>query len=837
MTSKRPRVGRAQRKLADRKAPKSEKPQPLPVIENEEHGFNKNRDRLAVTFLFALALAYFLPVILRGNHEILSYKQTDIWNQYYFWREFGFGALARGEIPLWNPYIYSGTPYVAGVQSALFYPLNFLYLFVGTAFATNLSIALHCFLASWFAYLFSRYLGISAAGSALSAIVFAYGAPYFLHIFPGHLSNLCTMAWLPLILLALEAFIRNKRIRYAVLGGAALAMQVFAGHPQYTFYSAVAVLLYFVASLALRREFTELPFLVMGAFIFFLTAVGLSAVQLLPALELTHYSVREALSYEWIAMFSFPPENLLTLFFPDFFGDFLAAPYWGKNYLWEASAYLGMTPLVLAFIALCWDRSKAVKTFSVIALISLLLAFGQHTPLLWILYRYVPGFDLFRGLGKFVFVFGLATAIIAGRGLDLLIIWARERRIQVAYVACGLLAGATLVALTGVALSHFQAPWQGWVAAYIEHEPRDSPLPTLAEPFFALTNDTSAQAVFRAAAIAALLGALLLLFLRTQQLSAQLLAACLVALTAGDLWSFGYRYLVTFDPVELRMDAGLKAFLAKDLKPSRVAIPKLPDVNMGMTNEVDNVGGYDALVIKNYSELVNFALGIPLDEPNLVMGISSVSPIFNLLNVKYYVIPSEAAIAPPRLDLLFQSKRYTVYLNDSALPRSFVVHDVRVIREKDSILKTLASPAFNPLSTALVEEPLEKLPNNPAVRSPLPRIIRRSLNRVVIDARPNAAALLVLGDSYYPGWKAYVDGAETKIYRVNYAMRGVLLSEGHHVVEFRYLPLSFRIGAVISVMSLLGVAAFMFWSRRVRAPARLRESYKRRSNSRRGRSA
>ncbi|MGE5303904.1 MAG: YfhO family protein [Alphaproteobacteria bacterium] len=813
MKSKRPVRRRAQRNLANNKATKAEKQPRLPAIADEEPRFGGNQDRAAVTVLLALALAYFLPVLLRGDHEILSYKLTDIWNQYYFWRKFGFGALARGEIPLWNPFIYSGTPYLAGVQSALFYPLNVLYLFVGTAFATNLSIALHCFLASWFAYLFSRYLGISPPGSTLAAIVYAYGAPYFLHIFPGHLSNLCTMTWLPLLLLAVEAFIRNKRIGYALLGGTALAMQVLAGHPQYTFYSGVAVLVYFVASWALRREFTELPFLAVGMFILFLTAAGLSAVQLLPALELTHYSVRQALSYEWVAIFSFPPENLLTLFFPDFFGDFLSAPYWGKNYLWEASAYLGIIPVVLAFIALCRDRSKTVKTFSVIALVSLLFAFGRYTPLLWILYRFVPGFDLFRGLGKFIFISGLAIAIIGGRGLDVVVQWRRERKNLVEYTAYGLLGAAALVALTGVALLNFQGLWRDGVAAYVEHEPRYSPLPALQEPFFALTNIASARAVFRAAGIAALLSAALLLFHWRQKLSARLMAACLIALTALDLWSFGYRYLVTFDPAELEMDAGLKAFLAKDQTPFRVAVPKLPDVNMGMTNGTENVGGYDALVLKDYSELVNFAVGIPLDEPNLVMAISSISPIFNLLNTKYYIMPSEAAMPPPRLDLQFQDEHYRVYLNDSALPRSFLVQEVRVIQGRDAILKTLVSPAFNPRSTAVVEEPPEKLSIEPAAGSPLPRIVQRSLNRVVIDARPNAAALLVLGDSYYPGWKAYVDGTASKIYRVNYAMRGVFLSQGHHVVEFRYQPASFYIGLAVSAASLLGIAAFVFWSR------------------------
>src|SRR5712692_11386014 len=111
-------------------------------------------DSVAVALLFALAAVYFLPVLLKGNKLVLSSEGTDTWNQYFYWRHFGFGSLARGEIPLWNPYIFSGTPYIAGIQSAIFYPLNILCFFFNIAFATNLSIAINCFLATLFTYIY-----------------------------------------------------------------------------------------------------------------------------------------------------------------------------------------------------------------------------------------------------------------------------------------------------------------------------------------------------------------------------------------------------------------------------------------------------------------------------------------------------------------------------------------------------------------------------------------------------------------------------------------------------------------------------------------------------------
>src|SRR5207253_301123 len=124
--------------------------------------------------------------------------------------------------------------------------------------------------------------------------------------------------------------------------------------------------------------------------------------------------------------FSLPPSALLTLFLPNVFGDMVHVPYWGKNYLWEMSSYLGIVPLVMCLIAINLDRRKQVRIFCSIAAVSLLLALGKYTPLSLILYNYVPGFDRFRGISKFIFVFSLASSILAGYGLQKLAALAEE---------------------------------------------------------------------------------------------------------------------------------------------------------------------------------------------------------------------------------------------------------------------------------------------------------------------------------------------------------------------------------------------------------------------------
>ena len=102
-------------------------------------------DWFAILTLFLLTLAYFYNVVIPDGSSVLSDQNTDTRHQLFYWRYFGFNTLAKGVLPLWNPYIYGGTPFVGGLQSAIFYPLNLIYLIFPIHVAINYSIILHVF--------------------------------------------------------------------------------------------------------------------------------------------------------------------------------------------------------------------------------------------------------------------------------------------------------------------------------------------------------------------------------------------------------------------------------------------------------------------------------------------------------------------------------------------------------------------------------------------------------------------------------------------------------------------------------------------------------------------
>jgi uncharacterized membrane protein YfhO len=682
--------------------------------------------------------------------------------------------------------------------------------------AINLSIALHCFLASLFAFWFAKYMGIGSEGSLLAALTFAYGAPYFMHVYAGHLSNLSTMVWLPLVLMGVEAFLRNRQMRYALASGVALGMQILAGHPQYLFYSMIAVVFYFALRLWVGSEPRNLSRCAVGFCLTLVSALALAAVQILPALELTVHSARQALSYQWVSIFSLPPENLITLVLPDFFGDMLKVPYWGKNYLWEMSLYIGIVPLIMAIVAVFFEKTGRILIFGLMAAVSLILALGKHTPLLAFLYAVVPGFNLFRGLSKFVFVFSLATAMLAGYGLTRVISLAEEKSPKLKWISYGLLAVAVLSLVVGWLALMQQDLWSSFVQTYNKGEDNFSaPLPFTRE-FFSASAAALSENALSAAVIVILLAGLLLAALMIKRLPKSSLSIGVLILAAADLWVFSSRYLVTFDPAIVRLDDRLKTFLKHDQEPFRLATSILPLANTGMIEGIENVGGYDAIILKEYSEFINFSQNLPTANPNSAIAIEILSPLLDLLNVKYYIVELNRNIALRNLSLVLESPDYKVYRNSGALPRSFIVHDVRVMDNRRAILDQMARPEFTPRSYAYVEQPIDPAPHRSNIQSPLPKIVGYSANRVTIEAELQESGLLVLGDVYYPGWKAFVDGTESRIYRTNYVVRGVFLSGGRHSIEFRYEPLSFKVGAMVTLITLVLVTAYLvrvrFWS-------------------------
>lgn len=391
------------------------------------------RDFIALLMLFALILVFFWKL----GFTNLIIARGDIFYYFYPYRDFAAQAVREGRLPLWNPYLFMGAPFIANSQAGFFYPFNLLMSWLDTTRAINWTIVLHLGIATSGAYVFARsILRCSISAACLAAISFGLGG--YLGTQIEHVNQLQGLAWMGWIFLAYEFSLSRelpssafhfRSLRWLPLA-VLITVQLLAGHTQSVFITLSGLGSYALwqivesvfasrphgghaYSLLLTRYL--LPLLLAAV-----VAAGLSAIQLLPTLELTRQSARSGgLPANLAVSFSLDPRLLGRALLPDYEG---ALPAGG-----EFTAFFSVTALMLMALGAATLRRATAQTraIAVVAFVGLFLALGGYNPLYYLLLK-LPGFDLFRAPARWIVLFAFAGSLLAGAGLDAL----RERRVS-----------------------------------------------------------------------------------------------------------------------------------------------------------------------------------------------------------------------------------------------------------------------------------------------------------------------------------------------------------------------------------------------------------------------
>ena len=328
-----------------------------------------------------------------------------IYRLFYPNAEFLRRCLRAGRFPFWNPDLYCGVPFLANLQSALFYPPTYLYAWLNYPTALALNSWLHTVLAAFFMYLAARELEASHEGALLGGIVFGFNANFVMrYSYPSHMQS---YVWLPLIAFFL---LRARRgVAWALpAAAAATALQVFAGHPQFALYSAVALALH--AAFQPERPKAFLLLAALGALSF-----CLAAVQIVPSLYFAAQSVRNAgADSRWALSYSIAPRDfLLMLLAPQWRGFF--QPGGGDPHL--VGFYFGPFALLAAALAFRSPRRRWAP-YAAIALSGVLLSWGRHFPFYQLLYEHVPPFNWFRFPAQALYLVCFGVSALAALGVD-----------------------------------------------------------------------------------------------------------------------------------------------------------------------------------------------------------------------------------------------------------------------------------------------------------------------------------------------------------------------------------------------------------------------------------
>jgi len=370
--------------------------------------------------LLLVAWALFFWPILTAQR---AFPPGDFYDQFYAFARFELAELAAGRLPLWNPYTFSGHPFLADIQSAIFYPPSLLTVAAGlrlgfSPYNLELEAVAHFFLASLFTYLLGRRLFNSNFAALVAALTFTYGG-YLTGYPPLQLAILETGIWLPLVLLLLDLSVERRALVGFMAAGLVLGIAFLAGHPQTAMYMVYTAVIYLVCqSVSPKLSLSTLLHSCKGEAgggwdawlknplsflaIFLATALGAAAVQLLPSAEFTRLSVRAETTYEMVSG-GFPLKDIVQIVRPGMVSHF-------------SPLYVGLLPLLLALVALVVRRERRVFAWGAFALVALLLSLGGNAFLYPIFYRLVPGFALFRSQERAAFLFSFAMAILAGYG-------------------------------------------------------------------------------------------------------------------------------------------------------------------------------------------------------------------------------------------------------------------------------------------------------------------------------------------------------------------------------------------------------------------------------------
>lgn len=411
--------------------------------------------RLLVTHvLVGLALAAFVLALygrLLFTDRVLA--TGDILYYFYPYRDYVAEALRGGRIPFWNPYLFLGAPLLANPQAAVLYPLHWPLIALPVTQQIAWSLALHTWLLAYGGYWLLRCWGYGAGPGLVTGLVLAGSG--FVGGLAGHLNQLNGMAWLPWALLVIEE-VRPRRGRRravalavgAVLFAALTALMVLAGHTQSAFINLVGVGLWVVWPLAawgarwvwglVRRRprprvgpawAATWPGLAVYALGGGLAAL-LAAPQLLPTLELSGLGLRAtALSYGEASSFSLQPLLLPLTLLPTYGLVDLGAAFDTPGFT-EYVGYVGLLGMALAVVG-AWKGRGPARTFGILfAAAGLFLAFGRWNPVYFLLYSFVPGFDLFRAPARWMALYTLGAGVLAGVGAAVLWQWLAARRAE-----------------------------------------------------------------------------------------------------------------------------------------------------------------------------------------------------------------------------------------------------------------------------------------------------------------------------------------------------------------------------------------------------------------------
>jgi hypothetical protein len=740
-------------------------------------------------------------------------------------------VAAHGRLPQWDDSGFGGRPMIGNPQGGLFYPPVWLALLSRWPAALGWLTIGHLVWAGVGTYVLARSLGTGAAPATVAAGCFAI-SPYLLgHLFEGHYPHVWTVSWYPWAFWAYLRFRRDRGFGLCALPPI-LAISFLAGHPQEWHYLVFALSVWTVADAAcavkggsgrrrIARAFAPLAaWAAVGAL-----TVGLVAIELVPCLIAQEWTLRSSrFALGRVSHYQLHPLNLLQLFGPSALGG--PADYFGNDNRWETLLSIGLIPLVLATFAMakCPNRNL-VRAWGILVIGAVVFAAGRYLGLFTLLYEIVPGMNRFRVPARSLFLASLGAAVLAGFGVEALVRTARDgtdwRALARQTSRAALIVVVVLAGLSAMAGRNERLPE---IARAIGPATlREIRAAHRSPSGLRLRSAVAASRLLASATfwvpITGVVGILGLGVVRPNWRRG--LAVSLGGLALIELTAHGHG-LIKVSPADRFLGPDpISSALAHATPPVhgpfriRARDTLYQDLR-AVSHGLEKINIYDSFQIQHAAVLYQklYALLYVQPHPNSAEPMSEPvaehyrrlrQAILDRLNVAFLV--SDHVEPEPAWPLVasgnWDGSVYAVHRNPTALPRAYVA--ARAEATPDDAWDVLSQ--FRDLdpreAVVLPSDPLGALggrqPFMPA------RWLSNDPDRVVVEVDTVAPGLLVIADTWMPGWSAKVDGRPAPILRGNHAQRVIPLRRaGRQRIVMSYEAPGLALGFAITFASALG---------------------------------
>jgi hypothetical protein len=784
---------------------------------------------IAVLIFIIVSFAYFYPVlegkVLKANDSTVSKINS---------KEIQDFRDKNKREPLWTNSIFSGMPaYLISTK----YPGN-LIKHADTLLRTFKMPVSVLFLSMAGFYILLLVFGVEPWLAITGAVAYGLTSFFFQVLGAGHNTQAIALAYMPPFIAGIYYAYKRDAVKGALLTALFLALEIQANHPQITYYALICLLVFGIVEFIYAfKDKTIVKFLRTTAILIipFIIAIGINFASLYTTYEYGKYSIRgkselksenknisSGLNKDYITNWSYGVDETFNLLIPNYKGGSSKpfdrnsetykvlsknnnqeavnqlSRYWGTQPGTDGPHYVGAIVFFLFVLGLVLIKGPEKWWLLVAVILSVMLSWGKNfMPFTNLFIEYFPGYNKFRAVTMTLVIAEFCIPLLGFLALRDIFqgIITKKEIIKGLKIALGATGGFILLVII----------FPGIAGSFIAQIENDLP-PWLKDALITDRKGLLRIDAFRSLVFILLSSGVLLGFI-SDKLRKEYAILLIGLLIVFDLWAVDKRYL-NADRFE-RPAAKQKSFIPtvadasilKDLTQHRV-------LNLAASPFNDNsptsyfhksIGGYHGAKMERYQELIDSCIyqelaafggaaqkAQSLEELQMSL-VNTPIPVLNMLNTKYVIYNSQA------LPLL----------NPNALGNAWFAE--KPVFAENANMEIALVRSLNPSKEATIDARFKDQVTKtayPVLENEKIQLISYQPDELLYKCSAREDKLAVFSEIYYPaGWKCYIDGKESKYFRADYTLRGMIIPAGDHEIKFIFRPRSYSIGNKVSLAS------------------------------------